>query len=149
MEKPQTPVIGSIALVLIAAAAVLLVMRRGAGDVAFCRTVLTGLVNGKPSVVAQRLDWEHLNALGLDVGATYTSLPNDAERKQYRQAFVRSVSSEFKRVGGTAKGFSRWRLHGREPGRVVVAADFPAKGKTLLMTLPASGTKKVQALQWQ
>lgn len=136
------------ALVLIAAAVGLLIMRRGAGDVEFCRTVLTGLVNGKPSV-AQRLDWEHLNALGLDVGAAYTNLPNDEERKQYRQAFVRSVSSEFKRVGGTAKSFSRWRLHGREAGRVVVAAAFPAKGKTLLMTLPASGTKKVQALQWQ
>lgn len=148
MEKPQTPVIGSIVLLLIAGVVAIAIMRRGAGDVEFCRAVLTGLVNGKPSV-AQRLDWEHLNALGLDVGATYTSLPSDDERKQYRQAFVRSVSSEFKRVGGIAGSFRNWRVYAREPVRIVIAADYTAKQKTLLMTLPTSGAKKVQALQWQ
>lgn len=148
MEKTQTPVVGLLVLVLLAAAAAMGVMRMSKTDVEFCRKVLNGLVEGRPSV--QRwIDWEHLKALEVDVGATYTHLASDAERAQYRRAFVESFSKGFRQANGVLNAFRHWRVHERGDGRIVIAVEYEAKQKTLLLSLPASGKKKLEAIQWQ
>ena len=148
MEKPGTPVIGSIALAILAAVVLVVIARIVQSDVAFCREVFRGLVEGKPSV-QRRIDWEHLSALNVNVGATYTRLPNDQERADYRRTFIEHFSKGFRQVGGTTAGFRHWRVLARKDQKVVVAADYEAKQKTLLMSVPASGTRKLETIQWQ
>lgn len=142
------PVMGTIVLLLLAAAAAVFIMRISQSEVGFCREVLKGLAEGKPSVKG-RIAWERLRALDVDVGATYQALPNEVERSKYRQAFVLSFSQGFRRQGGSVKAFQRWRVHERRGTQVVVAADYPAKQKTLLMGIPASGPRKLETIQWQ
>jgi len=148
MEKTQTPVVGSIILATVLMAGAAMVMQRHHGHVTFCQGLLRGLIHGQQSVSSQ-IDWAHLKALGFDVGAHYTALPNDQERTKYRQAFVVGFANGFSQVGGRPTIFSRWRVLSHEDGRIVVAAHYEAKHKTLLMTLPASGKPQLEALQWQ
>lgn len=144
----QKPVMGSIALALLAVAGGVFIMRLRESDVRFCRALLEDLADGKPSVNRQ-IDWARLVALDVDVGATYAQLPSDQERARYRRAFIEHFSKGFRQAGGASKGFRHWRVHAREAQRVVVAADYEARQKTLLMTIPASGPKKLEAIRWQ
>lgn len=148
MGKPNAPIIGSIALVLVIAGVLLLALRVRESDAAACRAILTGLAQGK-SFVARRIDWNHLTAMGVNVGETYTKLPDDKQRADYRQAFVTQFARGFQQSGARPKDFVRWRLERREQDRVVIAVDYPAKKKTLLMSLPSSGTKKLEDIRWQ
>lgn len=142
------PVMGTIVLLLLVAAAAVFIMRISHSEVGFCREVLKGLAEGRSSV-KQRIAWERLRALDVDVGATYQALPNEEERSKYRQAFVLSFSQGFRHAGGVPSGFVNWRVHGRSGKQLVIAADYPAKQKTLLMGIPAAGSKKVETIQWQ
>ncbi len=148
MEKTQTPVVGSVVLLLLAAAAGTVFLRAGKSDAEFCRTVLNGLAQGKPSVT-KRIDWDRLQALQVDVGATYRKLPNDGERAKYRAAFIANFANGFHRSGASVDAFRRWRVQERTADRIVIAVDYEAKRKTLLMTIPSSGRKKLESLQWQ
>ena len=147
-EKRPIPMTGSIVLLLLVAAGGMVAVHLSRSDVTFCREVLTALAQGRPSV-KPRIAWERLQAVGVDVGATYTQLPSDQDRVQYRQTFVQSFSREFQQSGGAVNGFRRWRVKERLKGRVVVAADYVEKGMTLLMTVPASRPKRVESIQWQ
>lgn len=144
----KIPMIGYAMLGLVAIAGVAFVARASRSEVGFCREVLKGLAEGKPSVKG-RIAWERLRALDVDVGATYQALPNEEERAKYRQAFVLSFSQGFRQQGGAVKAFQRWRVHERRGTQVVVAADYVSKQKTLLMGIPASGPKKLETIQWQ
>ena len=117
-------------------------------DVTFSRRVFTGLANG--SRLAQpHIAWEDLRAMGVDAGGTYRALPNDWERSQYRQAFIQYFSSAFKQQGATPRSFTRWRVDSKAAGQVVVAADYPAMGKTLLITSSRARPKRVQTIVWK
>lgn len=148
METKRTPLIGYAVWLMVAAIVLLFVLRLSQGEVAFCRNVFRNLVNGSQS--AQRhIDWEHLKAVGVDVGKTYTELPNDQARAQYRKAFVSNFAMGFRRTEGNLGAFRRWRVQGRDGDRIVVAADYETKQTTLLLSIPASGKKQLEAIQWQ
>ncbi len=117
-------------------------------DVEFCRRTFQALGTGAPSVQS-RIEWERLTALGIDVGAAYRGLPSDQERRQYRAAFVANFSNGFQQTGASASHFVRWRVEERTPERVTVAADYPAKGQTLLLGVSARGKKRLQVIQWK
>ena len=141
--------IGSVilGLCLLAAGASMLWMRQDA--VRAGQAALSDLVNGSPSAQA-RVDWAHLKAMGVDVGATYTRLPNDRERDRYREAFIEHCSRGFRQSSGAGvEVFVRWRRVAQKDGRIVVAADYPAKQKTLLVGLSGDWFKKVVSLQWE
>ncbi len=146
MATREAPVAGSIILVILAIACAIVVTRWSSHEVGFCRSTFTTLASGQTS--AHRLiDWSHLQALDINVGATYRGLPNDAARRDYERAFIRNFAIQFQQAGGTPAGLTNWRLQARTPARVTVAAD--TKQKTLLLSIPASGTKKLVAIQWQ
>ena len=122
-------------------------MNRSQDDVSFCRQVFRGLVSGSGSVQS-RIDWEHLKALDVDIGAAYTKYADEKGKASYRKSFIRGFSYGFAQSHAKPESFVRWRVQERTEGHVVVATDYEGKGKTLLLTIPASGKKKIQAIQW-
>jgi hypothetical protein len=149
MERTQTPVVGTAVLLVAIGAIGVFAMRSGGGDVELCRRTFQGLAEGRPGV-QRSIGWERLKALDVDVGAAYAKLPNDGERRQYRQAFIQQFSEGFRRTGGNPEAFVGWRAQGRtDDGRVVVAADYEGKDKTLLLQLSGGWHKKVVGIQWQ
>ena len=149
---------------------IVLVLRNPQEDaVRWTKQTFETLVSGRSSVQA-RIAWERLSAVGVDVGATYTKLPNAREQAQYRQAFLRELASGFRRSGARAESFVNWRIEEsaesaemkaqsaqnksaegaeRDARTMVVAADFPAKQKTLLMTLTVGKPRQVTGIGWK
>ena len=113
-------------------------------DIRFCRRVLGQLVNGNPSV-SRVIDWAHLQALDVNVGATYAALPNQQEQLNYERAFVRNFAVGFRKSGGQLSAFTHWRA---EPDGTV-SADYPAKHKTLVFRLTGSGRHQVDGIAWK
>ena len=149
MGKSQTPVIGSAALLMAIGAIAVVIMRGSGNDVELCRRVFQGLAEGRQGV-HRRIDWQRLKALDVDVGAAYAALPNDQERVRYRRAFIEQFCAGFRGTGGHSDAFVRWRAQGRaDDGRVVVAADYATKQKTLLLQLEGGWNKKLVGIQWQ
>lgn len=148
MEVRQTLAIRYAALTLAAVAVAAVVMRLTQNEVGFCRAVFRNLVNDRQAAQRQ-IDWERLKAVGVDVGKTYTELPDDQARAQYRKAFIDNFAMGFRQSEGTLEAFRNWRVQARDGERVVVATDYEAKRKTLLLSVPASGQRKLQELQWQ
>ena len=121
-------------------------------DINFSQRVFAGLVKGR-HLVQKLIDWGNLKAVGVNVGQTYSNLPNDKERADYRQAFINSFSSGFRQAGGNFKSFVNWRLYNnpdcaRDTNNIIVAADYKGKDKTILFTLSQDGRKRLTAIQW-
>jgi hypothetical protein len=135
-------------LAVIGAGLLIGLTRIGRSDVRFCREVLEGLVNGRPAV-HRRIDWGRLQAAGVDVGTTYSALPNAKERVQYEQAFIANFARGFAQAQGRVSDFHDWRVAAREPGGVVVAADFKDSGRSLLFLVGTQGARKLAALEWK
>lgn len=143
----RPPLVGSLILVLAVSAVVLAVVRMRQGDAQFAQRTLNGLIQGRVSV-QRALDWEHLAALDMDVGQTYRGLP-EGERTPYRRSFITGFAQGFQNSGANTTSFTHWRIHERGAQTVIIAADYPAKQKIMLMTLSTTGPKRVQAIQWQ
>ncbi|MBI4322872.1 MAG: hypothetical protein HY596_01205 [Candidatus Omnitrophica bacterium] len=143
----DSPELKYIAVTLLVVVALIGALRLTRSDVARCREVFQDLARGKRSV-QQRIDWGQLHAIGVNVGATYAGLPDEGARVTYRRLFVEHFSKGFLQTGARLDEFVRWRVHERTPEQVVVAADYPAKQKTLLLTMAVSG-KKLEGIQWQ
>ncbi len=135
------------AAVLVVVGGLLVFLQSVSAEIRVCRSALEGLSRGQ-AWAQGRVDWNRLSAMGMNVGATYASLPNDRERARYRQAFITQFSKGFKGTGASARDFINWRVVERETDRIVVAADYPGKGKTLLMTITARGKQRVESIQW-
>ena len=136
-----------LAAVAVAAIALLLVQfsRRSTSA---ARAIFAGLAGGRGSV-ERSIDWEHLNALHVEVGATYSKLPNGQERAGYRKAFIDNFASAFRAKGGAVDAFRGWRVYGRDGEQVIVAADDPSRRQMLLLGLSGGWTKRLRSIQWK
>ena len=168
----RIPVGGSLTLLVVGAAAIAVALSGRRTEVTVCRETVRGLIDGSPRV-GRSIGWERLQAMGVDVGATYRRLPNERDRSEYRQAFIGQFREGFRRAHGQADGFRHWRVQQRLGERVIVAADYtpstrPSAGsglaqdsalrtepaglqphhRTLMLTVPASGPKKVEKMDW-
>lgn len=148
MASQQTDAAQYAVLALVVGALALVGLRLNHPEVRFCRAAFTKLAAGHPAV-SRQIAWDRLQAIGVDVGATYTKLPNDQERRAYQAAFIEQFSAAFKQAGGTPKAFVGWRLADAGDEQMVVAADYPATHKTLLVSIPRSGHRQIEGLQWQ
>lgn len=114
-----------------------------------CQRALSALAGSRQSA-ARFLDWEHLTALEVDVGAQYLALPNAQERSRYRLFFIRGFGAGFKEAGATPATFINWRVEGDADGRAVVAADHATQQKTLLLHVrPVFLGKKIDRIEWK
>ena len=112
-------------------------------DIRFCRRALAQLVNMNLSV-GRSIDWAHLQALEVNVGATYAALPSRQEQADYEQAFIRNFAGGFRKNGGRLDGFTRWRV----ASDGTVSADYPAKQKTLVFHLSGGKGRQLEGLGW-
>ena len=117
-------------------------------DARFCRSVLDGLVKGSIKV-EKLIDWERLEATGIDVGANYRRLPTLPDKETYRRLFIRNFAVGFQQGKGDLKKFTNWRVLQRKPTKVVVGADYLLYNKTILFTLSKSPRTKLIALEWK
>lgn len=148
MHEIKVNVMGSATLILVAIGLVVFVMRARSSDAQWAQRILTGLANGRTSI-ERHIDWEHLKTLDVEVGATYAKLPSDQDRRRYRQAFIQNFAKGFAQSGARPEAFVNWRIQERGDGDTLVAADYPAKRKTLLVRIARDGGRRLEALQWQ
>ena len=111
-------------------------------DVRLCRRALAHLVNGNLSA-GRAIDWAHLQALDVDVGAAYAALPNRQEQLNYERAFIQNFAGGFRKNGGRLDALTHWRV---EPDGTV-SVDYPAKQTTLVFRL--SGRRQVDGIAWK
>jgi len=117
-------------------------------DVNFCRRAFYYLVKGRNSAQAM-IDWDNLQATGVDVGGTYSSFSGVNEKKFYRKNFINRFAAGFLQVKGDYKSFVNWRVYEKGSDFVTVAVDYKNTGNTLLFILPRKGKKKVQIIKWK
>jgi hypothetical protein len=134
--------------ILVVVAAAVFFLRYSEGDVSFCRSVLQNLVRGKPAAQRQ-IEWTQLKALDVDVGAIYSQLPSDQEKRDYRLAFISRFAEGFRQGGGQLSVFGPWRVAEPKDGMIVVAADVPQAKRTLLFQISNASGRKLVGLQWQ
>ena len=148
-RSEHSVLIGSVVVVLIAAAGVTAILRFSQRDVDFCHAVLADLAAGRPWI-NRHLDWERLTVMGVNVGDTYSHLSNTKEKADYQRAFIQQFARGFEQAGGDIHAFINWRLAaGNGSEDRVVIADYPAKQKTILFRLSESGKRRVTAIEWQ
>lgn len=116
-------------------------------DLAICRQAFYGLTKGAYFSYDRHIAWERLQAVGTDVGAVYSLMPNDKERLNYRQAFFKSFAEGFRITGGRFEAFSNWRILEKDSQKTVVAADY--RGKILLFTISKKYGRKISQIQWK
>lgn len=117
-------------------------------DIEFCHQIFSGLIKGSFSV-QKLIDWENLKAVGVDVGATYLSLPDEKQKSAYQESFIKGFSLAFRQAGGKLKSFTNWRISDKDIEQTQVAVDYKEKGKTLLFTISKPGKRKLVGIQWK
>ncbi len=145
-KNPQVLEYTILAAVILAAAVFIFQMTRGDIDVA--RAIFKDLTNGRYGV-QRYIDWEHLQGLDINAGATYTSFTTGKEKAGYKKAFIQHFSSGFKSAGGSYNAFVNWRIDNKTTNQVVVATDYSGHNRTLLLTLSGGWIKKLSSLQWK
>jgi hypothetical protein len=147
-DKKNPPVLEYTILAAIIIAAILFIFQMARGDIDVARAVFKDLVNGRYGV-QRYIDWEHLQGLDINAGATYSSFATGKEKNGYKKAFIRHFSSGFKGAGGNYKLFVNWRIDNKTANQAVVAADYSGHNRTLLLTLSGTWRKKLSSLQWK
>jgi hypothetical protein len=147
MKKQNKQILG---LALIFAGIIFAIFLFGSqkDDVSFCRDIFRGFVTGSQSLQGY-VDWQHLKALGLDVGATYSKLPNQQEKDDYRREFYKNFSASFKRNNGAFSAFTNWRIYSQNSSGTIIAVNYNLKSKTALFTLSGSGNKQLTDIKWE
>lgn len=145
MQKENVKILAVIGII---ALAVFLISSFGIrkDDITFCRWVFKSLTSGKLSV-EKYIDWEKLKAMGVDVGATYTKLPNAREKKDYRKSFIRNLSKGFIKSGGKAEAFTNWRVSQKEGLKAIILADY--KNGTIAFTIYGYEKRQIIAIAWE
>ncbi len=137
-----------ILVVAVAIGVVAIARARQGGAVALCRTTLAQLASGE--VEADRaIDWEHLNALAMDVGAEYRKMPKGHEQTEYRRAFVEYFAQGFKASHGSLDQFTNWRVEAREKGWTTVMADYKDANLMLEFGVAHEGRPQIRSIQWR
>jgi hypothetical protein len=115
-------------------------------DIEYAKKVFQLLGDGDETVKSM-IDWEHLNMMGIDVGALYTKTSGDAARDKETSDFIRGYSNSFKKSGGSVENLTNWREQSRDATNTVVAANSQ-RGQLILITVAhLNGQQKVSKLE--
>ncbi|MBV9470731.1 MAG: hypothetical protein JOZ57_15940 [Abitibacteriaceae bacterium] len=115
-------------------------------DVDFAKDAFTRLANGD-TAAENLIDWETFTSLGVNVGAQYNALPNEAAKGGFRTGFITSFSKSFQATGARAESLTNWRIQSQEAAKTVVAADTPKNAVLLLTVAKRDGQQKITALE--
>jgi hypothetical protein len=107
-------------------------------DVDFAREALTRLTNGDTSA-GDMVDWDNFKVMTIDVGAQYRLMPDETNRKTFRDAFIPQFSSSFKSKGADLSKLSQWKEVSRSGDQTVVSASAPGGTGSLLITVSHPG----------
>ena len=147
-DKKDIPVLEYTILVAVIVVFLLFIFQLKTQEVNFSRSVFSGLANGRLGI-GKYIDWEHLQGVGINAGETYSKFTKETERSGYKMAFIKNFSIGFRRSGGDLKSFVNWRIYSKDSSQIIVAADYPNRNKTLLLTFTGAGKKKLTSLQWK
>lgn len=93
-------------------------------DTGFARETIISLAKGD-SAAQTRIDWPVLTAMGQNVGAEYSAIPTEEEKRKFRQDFINQFATSFRESGGSVDNFANWRVTFSDSTRTEVAADAP------------------------
>jgi hypothetical protein len=144
----ETRTIGYVALGVGAVVIITGIARLTTGEARSAQRLLGRLARGEVSA-SRTIAWERLQAMGVDVAGTYAKLPNEQERRGYRQAFITQFAAGFAKMSGSLDRFRNWRVASREAGTVTVAADVTDAQRTLVMTFSKGWGRKLVGMRWQ
>ncbi len=121
-------------------------VRPAMNDVDFARDALTRLTNGD-TAVADMIDWDNFKVMTVDVGSQYRTMPDDTNRKAFRDVFIPQFSSSFKGKGADLSKFSQWKEQSKSGDSTIVAASAPGGTGALLITVShPGGVQKISAI---
>jgi hypothetical protein len=109
-------------------------------DLEFAQTAFQSLARGD-FAAAEVIDWEAFQAMGINVGALYLSMPDDTQKADFRKAFIAQCSLAFQGTGASADSLKNWQVQYQDSARTIVAADTLVK-KVLLITISHKDEKQ-------
>lgn len=117
-------------------------------DIAFCKNVMTQLVQGRYAC-RRSIAWAELSMMQKDIGAEYAKYANESDRLGYERAFIDSFKRSFNEQKGSINNFYGWRKFGpQEQDFVNVRVDLKNSNYFILMTVKReAGRKKLVGLK--
>lgn len=149
-QKKGMPQYGAyIGIALLIIMVVMFVVRDwGPGGLPYYCKVFKMLAQGQQQV-ARNIDWENLQAMGTDVGGTYSKFKTKEAQGAYIQTFIHQLTAAFQSVGGRYEKFGNWRVQKQDASSAIVAGDYSVNKKTILLTYTlVDGTWKLSGIQW-
>lgn len=148
LQKKETLILEISSLVAVVFVSLWFFLQMKTQELHLCQKAFRGLVKGSYGV-QKFIDWEHLQAVGVDVGNTYSKFANQKEKVDYKKGFMRGFPLGFKQTGGKLKAFVNWRIFSQDAQKTIIAVDYTSKNKTLLFTVSKYPKKKIVAIQWK
>ncbi|WP_035607109.1 hypothetical protein [Haloferula sp. BvORR071] len=113
-------------------------------DMSFAKDTFEELARGDSSVV-DKIDWPMLQSMGEDVGAEYSQLPSETQKRNFETSYVTQFASGFQKSGGTPGQFTNWRVSHHDDIKTEVAADSGGGTVTITVT-ERDGKERVSGL---
>ena len=117
---------------------------QGKADMSFAKDTFESLARGDSSVI-DKIDWPTLTSMGQNVGAAYSQLPSETEKRNFETSFVTQFATSFRESGGTPDKFENWRVSHHDDLKTEVAADSGGGTVTITVT-ERDGKERVSGL---
>jgi hypothetical protein len=116
----------------------------GKADMSFAKDTFESLARGDSSVIG-KIDWATLTSMGQNVGAAYSQLPSETEKRNFETSFVTQFATSFRESGGSPDKFENWRVSHHDDLKTEVAADSGGGTVTITVT-ERDGKERVSGL---
>jgi hypothetical protein len=117
---------------------------QGKADMSFAKDTFESLARGDSSVI-DKIDWPTLTSMGENIGAAYSQLPSETEKRNFETSFVTQFATSFRESGGTPDKFENWRVSHHDDLKTEVAAD--SGGGTITITVTErDGKERISGL---
>jgi hypothetical protein len=113
-------------------------------DMSFAKNTFESLARGDSAVI-DKIDWATLTAMGQNIGAAYSQLPSETEKRNLETTFVTQFATSFRESGGSPDKFENWRVSHHDDLKTEVAAD--SGGGTITITVTErDGKERISGL---
>ncbi len=119
---------------------------QGKADMSFAKDTFESLARGDSSVI-DKIDWATLTSMGQNVGAAYSQLPSETEKRNFESSFITQFATSFRESGGSPDKFENWRVSHHDDLKTEVAADSGGGTVTITVT-ERDGKERVSGLDF-